>query len=781
MPDQDIRRTRVRRPMRGLDKNNIARRVIELHDADDQARSEDKELRIQRYAKFRQWVEGDTSWRWEGSSDVPLPDLTTTCLRMQDTLHNAVMSGRPPVTSRALSKANKEKQRHIDALQDFQFFQEQMGEKVVEELVDAFVNDGVFTAYIPWVNEERSVLHVRTFDGIPPDQDPREYFDQLLKQEYTTGFWGPKDDDGWDWNVFVKEGDAEPIVVKFYTKGTEVEMVSESTAVMFDGPKIIVKEYEEVLTPPRTGNLQIPGPSNPDGAPHVILVDHPTVDEIKRLQRSGFYDAASKEDMDQLEAEHRDETADDDMHRAVDSFQGEDHGIRDERQSPSQKTLTRYVCFDTFDVDGDGLDEDMIWWVLRERKLLLRAKRLTEVYPASPPRRPFAEANFLPVKGRRAGIGLLELGEGLHDVKKKLMDMMIDAGDLATMPFFFYRASSQMKPEVLHVGPGDGVPLPDPKNDINIPKFDNASQSYGLNMFAVMQQMDEKLTVIGDLQLGRIPPGKSSALRTAGTTNALLEQGEARPQRILRRFFMGMVEIWKQMFRLNKAFLGDEKQFRISGHLEPNEDPFVTIRQSDLEGDFDFTFDANVQNSSLNALSATMDEIATFLISDIAIQLGISTPDTIYRIMRDKVKATGQDPDRYTNPPTPNSMTPGIVVQEAIREIIAGNPPQGQPLEPVEEHLQGLMDFAESDDFGRVPPENVEIFFVYIKKVEELLKAQQQQAQAGQSAGGIQDQLGPGGGGVPGPAAGPANLDQPQLSPNELLDESLPGAQGRVQ
>jgi hypothetical protein len=44
------------------------------------------------------------------------------------------------------------------------------------------------------------------------------------------------------------------------------------------------KDVQDVLHPIRCENLQIPGPSNPMGAAHVILRDFPTIDEIKRLR-----------------------------------------------------------------------------------------------------------------------------------------------------------------------------------------------------------------------------------------------------------------------------------------------------------------------------------------------------------------------------------------------------------------------------------------------------------------------------------------------------------------
>jgi hypothetical protein len=43
-----------------------------------------------------------------------------------------------------------------------------------------------------------------------------------------------------------------------------------------------------------------------------------------------------------------------------------------------------------YDIDDDGLDEDVVWWMILETKTIVKAKMLTEMWPANPPRRPFA-------------------------------------------------------------------------------------------------------------------------------------------------------------------------------------------------------------------------------------------------------------------------------------------------------------------------------------------------------------------------------------------------------
>jgi hypothetical protein len=139
------------------------------------------------------------------------------------------------------------------------------------------------------------------------------------------------------------------------------------------------------------------------------------------------------------------------------------------KETKSHEKLTRLMVFDCFDVDGDGQDEDVIFWFILETKTLLKAKYLTEVFPANPPVRPLAEAHLFPVPGRRFSIGVLEMMEGMHDLLKQFFDQGGDAGTIANSPVRVLPATSNMRPEVIRLWPGEMYPLSDPKNDVHFP------------------------------------------------------------------------------------------------------------------------------------------------------------------------------------------------------------------------------------------------------------------------------------------------------------------------
>lgn len=773
-----IVRSRKRIESIKIERETIAERIKQFYDKDMQDRTADIDARLQRYAKFRMWTEG-RDWQWQNASDAAIPDMMTASMRMQDTLHNAVMSQRPPIMAKATRKPDKEKEEKINHLIDFQIFEEQPGEDMIGQLADDFVNEGFFTAYVPWVTERRMVHEIKVYDPIPPESLPVDHFLGLLEGMFPKAELTPTKD-GWDWEVLIdKDTDkAQKRKASFFSRDDgRIEMEIGYETLVYDGPRVIRKDLQDVLHPARCENLQIPSPSNPMGASHVILRDFPTIDEIQRLYQEGYYDLMSGEDAEKLGVLRMD-TSYQQREEQKDTMQGHTEQSDKPKGAESHKPLTRLMCFDCFDINGDGLDEDVVFWMILEDKIILRAKYLTQMFPSNPPRRPFAEAQLFPVPGRRYGISLLEMMEGLHDLMKMFFDQGADSGILANSPFFFYRSSSNMRPEVIRLWPGEGYPLADPQADVNFPNMGNKDQSFMFNMVALLTQVEERLTNIGDLQLGRVPQGKASALRTVSGMQTVLAQGDARPERVLRRFFMGLTQIWEQVHRLNEVFLPKKKQFMLSGENDPRKDPYLEIGQSEVKGKFRFTFSANTLNTSKEAMRAAIEAMMGTYVSELAIALRIVTPDGVYRLFRDYGKAWGQDPDKYLSPPTPGAMEPPINAEEAILLIIDGVMPKGSPMEGLQEHFQKLVDFSQSDEFGYVQPQHVPLFRAYMEHVAQAMSQEQAQQKMMLATSNFQKGAQPPG--QPGPQAAPQPNPQqmPMLQGGELADESLPSAGG---
>jgi hypothetical protein len=376
-------------------------------------------------------------------------------------------------------------------------------------------------------------------------------------------------------------------------------------------------------------------------------------------------------------------------------------------------------------------------------------------------------------------MGILELLEGIHDWKKSVLDLTMDSGSLTSMPFGFYRPTSNLKPEPMNIAPGVLFPLNNPQQDIHFPQIKTDATQFGLSMMSVADSQQERLSLIGDIQQGRVPAGKSSALRTSGGINQLLQQGEARPERILRRFFSVLATMFRHMHQLNQVFLPPQKKIRLLGVRNAGQDVHRTIesRQS-LKGKFQFDFRASINNASATRRNQSLTKFLQLTANPLAFQLGLAGAEELYRLLWDIGKSDGIDPMPYIKKPTAQADQPRISAEEAMNTLLNEQLPGGIPLEPTEIHLQKIQAFVEDPRLLEMKTPPIEkLIAQYMQITQERLRAEQEQERLQQAAGQLGAaagaQAGGGGGeppvtgGQPGPnsTSSPEGAGQPALPP----------------
>jgi hypothetical protein len=796
MPDQEPAATAIEpqstpppRPSKrrsfAFDQDEVVKTVIEWYDQDIQDRVDWSDRRLQRYAKLRGWLESK-DYPWPESSNVYIPLMMTDSLQMQDTLHNGVMAQRPVMSPQASNPADREKSEQIADLLDYQIFVEQQGEKKLATLIESFVNDGTMYSLQAWVKDEQDTEQVETFPALDP-QAPlafqlRTRIEGLFSDQPTADISQHESDPfTWDVKWFDENRQPHTALVEFYTHDDgRLLCIVKRKVTIFDGPCFFPKTEEDIVFPSRAANLQPPSPSNPGGAHHVALVDYPSKDEIKRLVKSKYYDLPTQEDMAQLDA-------DTDAHRgrAIGADDPEQHKIQKDllagqtfgNADVASETYTRIMMFARWDVDGDGLDENVIFWVLKERKLLLRARLMQEMFPSKRGKRPLMSEQFIPVPDQIRGIGLLELLEHIQDAMKILVDQTIDKNTLVNTPWFTFRPTAGVRPETIRMAPGEGYPLSDPSRDLVFPQIPTQGDAMSLNLLAIFNQWAERQAVIGELQFGRVPQGKASALRTTGGMMSVLQQGAARPERIIRRFFMGLAEVYSQLHELNGIYLPAKKQYRVLGMNTPGSDPYKQVDDpSKVKGDFQFEFKANSLNTNKAMKSQILQQLGAMTFNPMTMQMGLVTPDNFYNWLKDIYSELGQDPNRYINPPSPQSAQPKITAEQAIGLLFQGYIPEQLPSEGPQMHLvrlQQLLQHLQQEQ--SVDQAFMVLYNTYVQKVQGLVMQTQMMAQQSAQFAGMLS--GGGGGGTSGQSGGDSGGLTPQPQ-GQLLDESLPGAGG---
>ncbi len=764
----------------------IVDNILKTMNDDIDARDSWMDMRTERYAKLRGW-RGDKDYPWPDSANVHIPVMQIDNLRTQDTLHNAVLAIRPVINAKSTKRADQPKEEIIDDLIDYQVFVDQEGEEALSLLIQKFVEDGRFTAYIPWVRDTQNIHDVKILDSLEEDDNEQEAFRALVE----SGSIIPNiidaeqvDEDGFEWEVNFKDEDGKRRKGKinfYFRDNDQIEAHIAMPKQLFNGPVIIPKSIEDVVAPWRCGNLQPPSPSNPYGASHVRLVEFPSLDEILKLKEDGYYDELTDDDVELLKSDSSikpDITNDEDMREQKDIFEGIEAGV----SIDGKKVFKRIVAFDRYDVNGDGLDEDVMFWIIESPKIMLRARMLTEMFPTTPPRRPLAEAQLMPTgEDRLYGISMPELMEPLQDIIVTTVNQVIDNNTIANTPFFFFRPGTGMRSDTIRLAPGEGYPLNNPTQDAHFPPIQGKAQTEGFNLMTISQQYSDKLTLVSDINRGQIPKGGSSALRTAGATSAILQQGEARPERVLRRLFMGIQQIYETIHTLNQRFLPTNKQIRIGGFVDDDKDPYREIANiNEIRAEMNFEFQASLTNTSPGAIEQSLNKIAALVFSPISQAIGTADPEGMYRLQRDMIKINKIDPDRYIKrPPNVDLDALKLTAEEVITEIFTDNKlPNSIPLESTQVHMNKLLEFIQGDQLGFFNETHLQFLNQHMSGIQQRLQQEQEQLKRVKAA--AESQKGEGGQGLPrgGPTPDIGPGGNPPINSGELLDESLPGAGG---
>jgi hypothetical protein len=772
-----------------VDKEELVKYVLETLTRNEEDRQELINRRMDRAAKVRGWLP-EKAFPWAGCANFPVPIMAIANLKVRGVLENALKSYRPMLDALAKQGRNSGKEKAITQLLDFQFFVENRGEAIIDDAVANFVEDEALFLFTKYVKEDQTLHDTRILPPWPQDADITVSALESLKVIYGGRMISQAmtDDDGWDWTVEYQDENNAAITryayVCFYEMDDlKIQACISTEVTVHDGPNVSVLDFEDVVYPARAANLQPPSATNPNGAAHFDILFNVSLDTIYRRFKDKTYDQMTEEDWETIKESRSPEGSGEDSDtpkELKDSLEGSQvtSSDREDRQG--------IMRFDRLDVNDDGFEEDVIIWCLRDSKVLLKVALLTEIYPGLPIRRPVAHESFMSVVNRIAGQSQSELLEAMQDATQVLLDQHIDWGTITNTPFGLYRAASGIKAENIHIEPGVLVPVDNPQTDVLFPQWPTKDSSYALNTIAVIQQFIERISMSSDVDLGRIPQGKASALRTASTVQALLGQSGGRSEQVLRRLFHCFEDVFEMMHRLNIRYLPDEKEVRIQGMAETGQDAYATIKPEQINAEVDFSFKATLMNSTKQAVAAAISEVVPLIMSPLAVQAGVVSVEQVYNVMKTFIESRDLDPNKYLMRPIIAMSGPKLLAEEVLSTLMAGEIPVGQPAEDPMMHLQKLTEFASGmtqatlegvpmgPAAGMFNVDQTRALQLWMQKVQMLLM-QQQQLMAAMGGGGGQPQEGEGEGGdkeksdsVPSNTTG----ENPQVASNEFIDES---------
>ena len=724
--------------------------------------------RLNRYAKLRGYRAGPKSWPWPHAADNHLSILQAAETRIHAGLENATFSMRPLFRASATRRDHVTKEEKITQLVDAQMFTD-LGAAWVGDFIANFLQDGNAVAYTPWVREQRRV-QTRHFRPPPaPDDEPAAYLlATLAGQRGDPPLFrdsvdiAPMTEAATRWRVDYRDETGHPqqatVEPRQDAATGAVELVIERDVLACDGPVPQVVPVDAILVPIRCANLQPCAAWNPEGAGRVVLQMRLSLGEVKRRKATGEFNWLDDEGLEQIAGRLRQNPGllarpDDrreELRAQKDQMEGREsspapQGVDAELDS---RMVDFWMVFDQWTVEKERPAEDTFWMIATDAEVLCEGRRLTERWPGDRPWRPLAEAACIRVPHRWYAISLLELGESLHDLVKSTFDMSFDSGTLANLPFGFYSSSVPLQAEMISLAPGTMSPVPgDPRAAIHFPTLPQRDQSWAFNVLGFALTLYQQVMGLGAIQQGQVPSGRSSALRTFGTTFALIQQGDVRADQLLLHLFDGLRQVARNCHRMNRVLLPPGKEIRVVGWDGRREQGYVTIEALDeIDADVEFDFRPDFLNSNPMVLSQMLQSALAVVVQPLLLQAGITNLPQIYELVRDYLRALRLDPKKYVSPPKGQLGRP-ILAEEAISMIAAGDDASGIPLEGAQAHLEKLIEFVNSDEFGTLPPPRVEAFRRWMVAVSQMAQQEKVVQQAQQFQNALQQQGG--GQGVP--------------------------------
>jgi hypothetical protein len=604
-----LREQAVEKLVRKLEEKEIAQRISEMWHQGNTQRQDWLSRNEKLMEEFDQFLtpiyEGSTGW----TSTLHLPVAFTVAKTYHARMFAALMGIDPPFTVKARQSAYEDRTQLVQDLMRYTLSQWMNGGKGVEEVVDAWLWS--------WVTSGVGLLKQRW------DRKFTRYIDVVTVQE--------QNELG---QVFEKEVEQE-VQIKTY-----------------DGPCVDFVFPEDLLI--------IGGGGDPDEADAVLHQSYYTASQLwSMVDQKVFRKEAVEEIINSGEQYLSAESV-----NSVKEERANNSGLS---SADSEVDLQRYQVIEAHvrvDVDGSGINSDIVVWIHKDTRQILRATYLYRLMKSG--LRPFVKTDFHRRHGQTYGVGLIELLYSLTKELDAMHNMKIDFGIISTMPMGFYRATSSLTEERLPYEPGSLIPLDNPQTDVFFPNLGNRSVFSAQEEQSLMAYI-ERVTSIGTRAL-------------LGESNANLDVFLRRMNRGWRRF---LHYTWHQL----QEKIPEGFEFRVFG--DDGKSYFQKVQsREELQGMYDFELEANSANSNQSIRQEVANQIYQITGNPLDIQLGIITPLERFEALKNLLVVSGvKDFARYLK--KPQGLMRIFTPEEIVSRTLSG---VDIPLTP-EQDLQGFLSY----------------------------------------------------------------------------------------
>jgi hypothetical protein len=501
-----------------------------------------------------------------------------------------------------------------------------------------------------------------------------------------------------------------------------------------DRPQVDVLEYEDIIVPFRTKDLQT--------ADRVTQRYWLTVDEVEEKFEKGEWDM-TEADMDTLRAsgtrEYDQSHMSSRLQEQKDTHVGEDRGYKSDKRLEMPKEFKPYnknkvMVFlvhlkDAVEVGGDRTE--VIYHIPYFLEKIVRADYLDEEYPHG--KRPFITAKYIPIADRWHALGL---GDQLYAINLEIntiINFINNGQQLVTNPcgFFEPTAMNTDSQTTLQLAPGQMIPVTSVQGILffQMPQqpLTNMEIMTSLLMFA------DRLTITplnaGSTQMKNAP-------NTARGTMAMLGESHVKTDMLITRLQRGpWMELMEQLFGLYQEFCPDEKWYYVTRNATRERQ---RISRTMLRGRYEFSFKGNTVNTNKQFMQT---------MAQVRLNTGMSLPDASTdpkvreNLWRDFLKHWGDGADITrlipAAPGTESFQHPPMRQRDENKIMEQGVYLTALPTDDHAEHLREMDVFESSEQFAVMGEAYVGIYAAHKQQHMELLRQQMQTMQQGAAAPGM--------------------------------------------
>ena len=609
----------------------------------------------------------EKNFPWPGCSNFSVRLAMTGVEAYKPRLVDSVLGQTPPVIVVPTESTDEDRRDRVELFLNWQILSKLDLAPVVTQSAHLFLQPGLSVAKVYWKVSRLRRRFVREF---PPTSSIETILEAVFggqkpKEMKKTG------DLTWE-GTMPSSNHGDPLIVKLRLKFLDKD---EGLQVLIEQEELLELPHVDLLDPidaisPANGGAEV---RDLPWFQHRLWLYEEDLREKVLLGR--FYADAVQALLDQVTLPTGDAQKTDSAAYKSGQAQTEgvaEHGASDARQDQFE-VLEDYR---RYDIDGDGVLEEIITWVSPQLpQKILGWDYLDNVYAHG--RRPFHVGRFFPIPFRFLGLPFTEIVRDLEDEINAIHNQRMDYGTITNLPFYFYRASALNPPTQTQLVPGQGVPVDNPKQDIEFPRW-NSSPAWGQGEEAILLQYYERRTGVSDLSLGR-QPNRVGATRTMGGTQALLDQGNLRFKTAVETFQRFWIGIFSDILALDQEYLPPGVEYRVTG----KQPEFVRLKdRTDIRGQYDIRLAATSETVNRGQMRQDSVMIMQALRDPALLQSGMVGIKGIQRSTSDFLKAFGKDPDYYLE-----HQSPVREPNEELAMFVSGvyvSPSQG---ENVAQHL----------------------------------------------------------------------------------------------